>query len=93
MGVRENPSGFQRWAFWAKYAIRVPSRVVILAGAVAGVVASGFTGGRSRRDEVSAPAYLVLFVGGVCIVVVVFGWRWFWYGRAVDEVRGRRGNR
>ena len=78
-------SGFRRWIWSARYAIRLPSRIVLLV-LVAGGFAATATLGDTRPEDAHGLTYVLLVIGGMAMFVVLVGWRWFWYGPAVQAV-------
>src|SRR6266545_4108471 len=70
---------------WAPYTLRTPSRAVLLAVAVGSIVLAAVVG-----DSVSEAGGIVgalNLAGGLACLTILLGWRWFWSGPAVVQVR------
>ena len=75
----------QRWMWSARYAIRLPSRIVLLV-LVGGGFAATATLGDTRPEDAHGLTYVLLLIGGMAMAVMLVGWRWFWYGPAVQAL-------
>ena len=72
---------------WARFAILVPSRLVILVIMTLSIaVAAAIPDAADQGGVVGA----LMFIGGICIITVLLGWRWFWSGTAVVKKRLER---
>lgn len=65
---------------WARYTLTTPSRLLILLLAVGAIVLAGIF---DWDGDTGGIAGVFMFVGGVCVLVILFGWNWFWRGKAV----------
>lgn len=71
---------------WFVWAMRTPSRLVVLMVIGASLLNGAMAGERETLEGFEA---VVNMAGGICILGVLVLWRPFWCGPAVRKVRGQ----